>query len=319
MSNEALPTAPILAVGAAPHFHCGTSIQGMMRNILIALAPAIVGALYWYGMEAARVMALAVSTAVVVEYLSFRAMNREVQVDDLHAVVYGLLFSFLVPAGAPWWLVMSGSAVTILMGKTLYGELGGSPVVGPAVGWAFCRVSWPLFVDPDALMLNTEMVNPLTQLKYFGASWVSDFSIPALLSGNQLGALGAMQVGALLIGGIYLIVRGTIRWQAPVGFIIGVLALGGLYYSIDPTVYASPVFHLLTGSTVLAAFFLMTDHSSSPNGCVSRLVYGIIGGLLVVLIRTYGKYPDGVMFAVLLANMVSPLADMIKPKPFGAR
>ncbi|UZP66837.1 RnfABCDGE type electron transport complex subunit D [Desulfovibrio mangrovi] len=319
MSKEALPTAPFLAVGAAPHYHCGTSIQGMMRNILIALAPAVVGALYWYGMEAARVMALSVSTAVVVEYLSFRAMNREVVVDDLHAVVYGLLFAFLIPAGAPWWLVMCGSAVTILMGKTLYGELGGSPVVGPAVGWAFCRVSWPLFVDPDATMLNTEMVNPLTQLKYFGAAQVSTFSIPSLISGDQLGALGAMQVGALLIGGIYLIVRGTIRWQIPAGFLIGVLGLGSLYYAIDPTVYASPVFHLLTGSTMLAAFFLMTDTSSSPNGNVSRLVYGLIGGVLVILIRTYGKYPDGVMFAVLLANMVSPLVDLIKPKPFGAR
>lgn len=319
MSIEALPTAPFLAVGAAPHYHCGTSIKGMMRNILIALAPAVIGALYWYGMEAARVMALAVATAVVVETLATKAMHREVMVDDMHAVVSGLLFSFLLPAGAPWWLVITGAAVTMLMGKMLFGELGGSPVVGPAVGWAFCRVSWPLFVDPNAMMLNTEMVNPLTQLKYFGVAQASQFGLPALLSGNQLGALGAAQVGALLIGGIYLVVRGTIRWQIPAGFVIGVLGLGGLYYAMDPTMYANPVFHLLTGSTMLAAFFLMTDSTSSPNGCVSRLVYGLVGGLLVVLIRTYGKYPDGVMFAVLLANMVSPLVDMIKPKPFGAR
>lgn len=319
MSKEALPIAPFLTVGAAPHYHCGTSIKGMMRNILIALAPAVLGALYWYGMEAARVMALSVATAVVVEYFSFRAMNREVMVDDLHAVVTGLLFSFLLPAGAPWWLVMCGSAVTVLMGKTLFGELGGSPVVGPAVGWAFCRVSWPLFIDPNATMLNTEMVNPLTQLKYFGASYAGDFGIPALLSGNQLGALGAVQVGALILGGLYLILRGTIRWQIPAGFVIGVLGLGGLMYALDPVTSASPVFHLLTGSSMLAAFFLLTDTSSSPSGNVSRLVYGIVGGLLVVLIRTYGKYPDGVMFAVLLANMVSPLVDLIKPKPFGAR
>ncbi|GFM36304.1 RnfABCDGE type electron transport complex subunit D [Desulfovibrio psychrotolerans] len=319
MAKEALPAAPFLAVGAAPHFHCGTSIQGMMRNILIALAPAVVGALYWYGMEAARVMALSVSTAIVVEVLATRLMNREVMVDDLHAVVYGLLFAFIVPAGAPWWLVVAGSTVTMLMGKMLFGELGGSPVAGPAVGWAFCSVSWPIFMDPDAVLLNTEMINPLTQLKYFGVDKVADFGIPALLSGAQLGALGAAQVGALLIGGIYLIVRGTIRWQAPVGFIVGVLGLGSVYYFIDPTVYASPLFHLFTGSTVLAAFFLMTDTNSSPVGCVSRLVYGIIGGVLVILIRTYGQYPDGVMFAVLLSNMVSPLVDLIKPKPFGAR
>lgn len=319
MANEALPTAPCLAVGAAPHYHCGRSIQGMMRNFIIALSPAVVAALYWYGMEAARVMALSVATAVLVEVISTKIMNREVMVDDLHAVVYGLLFAFVLPAGAPWWLVIAGSSITMLMGKMLFGELGGSPVVGPAVGWAFCQVSWPLFVDPDSTMLNSFMVNPLTQLKYFGVAQANHFSIPALLSGNQLGALGAVQVGALLLGGLYLIVRGNIRWQIPAGFLIGVLGLGGLYYAIDPTLYVSPVFHLLTGSTMLAAFFLMTDHSSTPSGSAARLVYGIIGGALVILIRIYGKYPDGVMFAVLLANMVSPLVDMIKPKPFGAR
>ncbi len=319
MANEILPGAPVLSVGAAPHFHCGASIQGRMRTILIALAPAVVGALYWYGMEAARVMALAVATAVVTEALVTRLMDREIVVDDLHAVVCGLLFAFLLPAGAPWWLVMVGSAVTMILGKHVFGDLGGSPVVGPAVGWAFCRISWPLFVDPNATMLNIEMVNPLTQLKYFGAQYAADFTVPALLSGDQLGALGAVQVGALLLGGIYLLLRGTIQWQIPVGFIIGVLGLGSVYYLMDPSLYASPVFHLLTGSTMLAAFFLMTDSSSSPSGLISGLVYGIIGGVLVILIRTYGKYPDGTMFAILLANMVSPLVDLIRPKPFGAR
>lgn len=319
MAKVELPSAPFLAVGAPPHWHCGRTISGLMRDYLIALAPAVAGALYWYGLEAARVMALSVATAVIVEMLMTKAMERELMIDDMHAVVTGVLFAFLLPAAAPWWLVIAGSAITMSLGKMFFGGLGGSPVCAPAVGWAVCRISWPLAIDVDATMLNSEAFNPLTLFKYFGPERVADFSYSHLALGDQLGALGASQIGLLFMGGCYLIVRRGIHWQIPVAFITGVLSVGGLYYGINPAVNISPFFHLLTGSTMLAAFFLLPDYSSSPVGRFAQILYGLMGGALVIIIRVYGQYPDGVMFAVLLANLITPLADMIRPKPFGAR
>ena len=319
MAKQSLPTAPFLKVASAPHMHCGTSIKGMMTTILLALLPAAAGAIYWYGMEAARVMALSIATAVIVEALCSKIMEKEIRIDDFHAVVTGLLFAFILPAGAEWWLVVAGSAATMVLGKMLWGNYGGAPICAIAVGWAFCTVSWPLQMNIDATMLNTTLVNPLSQLKYFGMDAIANASMKEFLMGNQLGALGAVQVGALLLGGIALLARKVITWEIPVATIAAVLIVGGIYYSIDPELYANPLFHLFTGSTMLAVFFLLPDFTSSPNTRGGKIVFGLMAGFLIILIRTYGQYPDGVLFAVLLANMITPLCDMIKPKPFGAR
>ncbi|OBQ45765.1 RnfABCDGE type electron transport complex subunit D [Halodesulfovibrio spirochaetisodalis] len=319
MAKKSLSTAPFLTVASAPHMHCGTSIKGMMSTILLALLPAVIGAVYWYGMEAIRVMALSIATAVIVEALCSKIMEKEVRVDDYHAVVTGLLFAFILPAGAEWWLVVSGSAVTMVLGKMLWGNFGGAPISAVAVGWAFCIVSWPVYINVDATMLNTTLVNPLTQLRYFGVESVADASMYNLFIGDQLGALGAVQVGALLLGGLILLARRVITWEIPVATIAAVLITGGIYYAIDPEMYANPLFHLFTGSTMLSIFFLLTDFTSTPNTRGGKILFGLMAGFLIILIRTYGQYPDGVLFAVLLANMITPLCDMIKPKPFGAR
>lgn len=319
MAKKSLPTAPFLTVASAPHLHCGASIKGMMSTILLALFPAVIGAVYWYGMDAMRVMALSIATAVIVEALCSRIMEKEVRVDDFHAVVTGLLFAFILPAGAEWWLVVSGSAVTMILGKMLWGNFGGAPICAIAVGWAFCTVSWPVYMNVDATMLNTTLVNPLSQLKYFGIDYIVDASMYDYFIGNQLGALGAVQVGALMLGGLILLARRVITWEIPVATIAAVLIVGGIYYAIDPELYANPLFHLFTGSTMLAIFFLLTDFTSTPNTRGGKIVFGLMAGFLIILIRTYGQYPDGVLFAVLLANMITPLCDMIKPKPFGAR
>ena len=319
MAKQSLPTAPFLTVASAPHLHCGASIKGMMSTILVALFPAVVGAVYWYGMEALRVMALSIATAVIVEALCSKIMDREIRVDDFHAVVVGLLFAFVLPAGAAWWLVVAGSAVTMLLGKMLWGNFGGAPVSAVAVGWAFCRVSWPLAVNIDATMLDTTLVNPLTQFKYFGMDAIADASLYNYVIGDQLGALGGVQVGALLLGGLILLARGVISWENPAGTLVAIMVTGGIYHVADPGMYANPVFHLFTGTTMLAVFFLLTDFTSTPNTRGGKIVFGLVAGFLIILMRTYGQYPDGVLFAVLLANMVTPLCDMIKPKPFGAR
>ena len=148
---------------------------------------------------------------------------------------------------------------------------------------------------------------------------VSGISNVSLLLGDNLGALGASQVILVALGGLYLLATKQLRWFIPVSFLVGVYAAGLVYYIIDPSIYANPLFHLLSGGTILAAFFLMPYPSSSPVWKIPMLLYGFFGGVLVIIIRTYGIYPDGVPFAVLLINLCTPLIDLIQPKPFGGR
>ncbi len=313
------PPLTLLTVSSPPHIHCGRTVRGMTTETLLALVPAVVMAVVHFGVPALRVMALAGSAAVLAEALCSRIMGRDSSVDDFHALLTGLLFAFLLPASAPWWFTALGSALCVIMGKMIFGGLGGSPFSPVALGWAICRLSWPEIMDANTTMLNTDLTAYLNHLKYFGAESVAAFDPLALLSGTQLGGLGAVQVLALLVGGAYLILRRIIRPHIPLAFLAGVY-LTALAFSLgDGNAYAPPLFHLLAGNAVLGAFFLAPDHSSSPSGHLPMIFFGLLAGILVVIIRVYGIYPDGVPFAILLANLCTPLLDRIGPKPFGGR
>ncbi len=319
MANEEAKSLSILSVGASPHWHCGSTVLGYNLNIILALLPAAAMAVVIFGTGALQVMAVSCATAVVAEVLSCKWMNREASVDDFSAILTGLLFAFLLPASAPWWMVVVGSACSIAMGKMLFGGLGANPLCAPLVGWGVVRISWANFLDIDASMLNTELINPITQLKYFGPEAASKVSTMDIVMGQQLGGLGAVHVGLLALGGLYLIITKKIRVHIPLAFLAGVFAAALVFYVMDSTMYANPLFHILAGNVILGAFFLATDAGSSPVGTIPMLIYGAIAGVLVIIIRVYGAYPDGVVFAILLANLLMPLIDRIKPKPFGAR
>ncbi|MGE4299234.1 MAG: RnfABCDGE type electron transport complex subunit D [Desulfovibrionaceae bacterium] len=319
MAKE-LSSGPVFTVTAPPHWHCGRTVSGLMSQTILALMPAAVLAVAFFGFDALRVMALSCATAVITEYLCLKAMGRDIATDNYSSLLVGLLFAFLMPATAPWWVVIVGSAVSIALGRMVFGGLGGNPMCAPVIGWAVLRISWPTQIDIDAMMLNTERICPISQLKYLGLQNMAHVSYSdMLLGGGVMGGLGAMHILALLAGGIYLISRGYLRWHIPAAFLAGVFITALIYNGMDSTQYASPVFHLLAGNVMFAAFFLIPDHSSSPAGKTAMLVYGLLAGVLVMLIRIYGIYPDGVPFAVLLANLMTPLIDMIRPKPFGAR
>lgn len=311
------PLEPILTVCMPPHVHCGRTIKGYMGETLIALLPAAVMAVVAFGLGAVRVIALSCAVAVVIEALCNRIMQHEQSVDDLSALHTGLLFAFLLPASAPWWLVTIGAASSILLGKMIYGGLGGNPLCAPLVGWAMCRISWPDFMDTNTAMLTIDLPAPLQQLKYFGLEAIRSIDSVSLLSGSQLGGLGAIQVAALLAGGLFLLLRRHIRWEIPTAFIGGLLLTAWIYQLIDPATYAPPLFHLLAGGGIFGAFFLATDPASSPIGRIPSLLFGLMAGTMVIIIRVYGIYPDGVPFAILLANLFTPLLDRIRPKPFG--
>jgi len=311
------PIEPIWTVSNAPPVHCGRTIKGYMSETLLALAPAVIMAMYVFGLGAFRVMALSCAVAVGTETLCNRIMHRKHSVDDYSAYLTGLLFAFLLPASAPWWLVTAGSVSGIVIGKMIFGGLGGSPLCSPLVGWAICRISWPTFMDTNTTMMNFTLPAPLQELKFFGLDAIRSIPATDLLFGRQLGGLGEVHVAALLAGGVFLLVRKHIRWEIPAGFIAGVLATAWIYQLIDPATYAPPLFHLLSGGVIFGAFFLATDASSSPIGLVPSVLYGLMGGCMVIIIRVYGIYPDGVPFAILIANLFTPLLDRIRPKPFG--
>jgi electron transport complex protein RnfD len=318
MANEA--SAPTLyTVAAPPHWHIGRTVTGVMQQYILALLPAAVMAVVNYGFPALRVMALSCAAAVAVEALCCRIMQRESSVDDFHAVLTGLLLAFLLPSMAPWWLVIVGAALSIFVAKMLFGGLGGNPLCAPLVGWAILSLSWKTQMDPDAMVLATSLVDPLTQLKFMGLAAAQKLSLGDLLLGKQLGGLGASQVLALLVGAGYLVSRGLLKLYIPLSFLAGVLLTGLAYFLIDASVYPNPVFHLLTGSVVLGACFLATDPNSSPVNRTAMVLFGLTAGTMTVIIRVYGIYPDGVPFAILFANLFTPMFDLIRPKPFGAR
>lgn len=309
----------LFAVSSAPLWHCGKTVQKTMLYTLLALLPAAAMAVFRYGYGAVEVIAWAGLTAVIAEVVVQKIMKQPPTADDFSALVDGVLLAFLLPVTAPWWMVVVGSATTIILGRMVFGGFGGSPVCAPAVGWAVLSISWPDFMDLNGMLLHWDLIEPLSELKYFGTQAVASVTPMSLLLGENLGALGASQSLMLLVGGGFLLACGFLRWFIPVSFLIGVFITGLIYNIVDPLVYASPVFHLFSGSTILAAFFLMPYPSASPCWRVPMILYGLFGGVLAIIIRTYGVYPDGVPFAVLLVNLCTPLIDLIKPKPFGGR
>lgn len=313
------PGTVLLAMSAPAYWHCGRTIRKISFYAIMGCMPAVVMALWNWGLPAARVMALSVAACVVVEALCEKLMGRDLAIDDLSAVYAGLLFSFLLPAASPWWLVLLGAVVCMSLGKMVFGGLGASPVSTPLVGWAVLAVSFPLLMDANAMQLHTDFIDPLVRLKFFGAASAKSIPLMDLLLGKQINGLGAGQILALFVGGSVLSGRGIVRWQIPLGFFLGVAGLAALFQMLDPTQNASPLFHLCTGSVMLGGFFLATEIGNTPSRPLPMFLYGVLGGALAMVIRKYGVWLDGVPFAILLANLTTPYFDMIRPKPFGGR
>ncbi|QJB57479.1 RnfABCDGE type electron transport complex subunit D [Pseudodesulfovibrio sp. zrk46] len=308
-----------LTVSPPPHWRSGRTIQGMMQAHLLALVPAIAMAVMMYGLQAASVIGLSGSVAVLVEAFCLRLQNRDVDVDNYSALYAGVLFAFLLPATAAWWLVIAGAAITVVLGRTVFGGFGCNPVCAPLIAWAFCRLSWPADMNIDLNLAHFLINSPVDQLMYFGVSSLEQFDAVDMFLGRQLGGLGTSQVLGVLAGGLFLLATRWIRIFIPAAFLLGVIATSGIFWAMAPTMYADPLFHLLAGSTMFGAFFLATDSASSPVGMIPQVIFGLIAGCMVVIIRVYGIYPDGVPFAIMVANLLSPLLERIRPKFFGGK
>ena len=311
-----------LLVGShAPYWHSGFSIREKSTHTMLAALPAVLMGIYQFGVPALRVMALSISCAILWEFILNRVMKRPLTVGDGDAAVIGLLFGMLLPATAPWWVVVLGTAVAVTVGKWIYGGLGGNPLNPALVAIATLIISYKGIMDLDQAYLNFDFgfpaADPLKAVKALGTVAVARYSLTGLLMGQQVGGIGTIFALGLMIGGLYLILRGFIRWEISLSYIVGILVTAYVFNLSNPEKYAGPWFHLLAGYTLLGAFFLITEYSSSPVNLIPMLVYGAGAGVMTILIRNVGGFTDGVVFAILLFNITNPLLDKIRPRALG--
>jgi Na+-translocating ferredoxin:NAD+ oxidoreductase subunit D len=310
-----------LTVSHAPFWHNGSSITTRSYHMMIAALPAVLFGIFQYGGRALGVVALAASFAMIWELLMNIVTKRAISIGDGNAALIGLLFGMLLPATSPWWLVVTGTFVAVVIGKHIYGGIGGNPFNPVLIGLAILMVAWKDYFDFNEMLTNYDfgfaMVYPLSAVKHLGTAGTEAFSTAGMLLGQQAGGIGATFGLGLIVGGIYLILRGFIRWEISISFLAGIFITALLFHISNPDQYAGPLFHLFTGYTLIGAFFLATEDSSSPVNVIPMLIYGAGGGIMTMLIRNIGAYVDGVVFAILLMNLVNPICDKIRPKALG--
>jgi electron transport complex protein RnfD len=308
-----------LVVSSPPHWHKNISVANINAQLIIALLPALLYAIYTFGFHAARVISLAVVTTVLSELIIRKMFKKSTTIFDGSAVLIGLVFAMILPPSVPYWLVIIGAFLCIFIGKEIFGGLGSSPLNPVLVGWAITRISWPAYYNLDLASVNYDLGfsfrYPLILLKKGGVEFISDIKLIDLLMGKQVGGIGSIAILFLLIGGIYLLIRGIITWEIPLSFAAGVLSVATLFWLINSHQFANPLFHLLTGNLMLGIFFLSTDSASSPFNKWGMIIFGFGCGFLTMVLRIWSIYPDGVFFAILIMSLFTPLLDNIKKRP----
>jgi electron transport complex protein RnfD len=311
-----------LIVSHAPFLHNGSSVAERNLNTIYAALPALVfGGIFRFGVSAIAVASLSIATAMIWEILMNTVLKRPATVGDGHAAVIGLLFAMLLPATAPWWLVLTGTFIAVVIGKHIFGGIGSNAFNPVVLSMAILAISWGDYLDFNAMYihfdLGFETAYPLSLLKYFGVDAIRHLSPADLLVGRQIGGIGSTFGIGLIAGGVYLMARGFVRWEIPLSFLAGIFVAASVFNAIDPSRFAGPFFHICTGYTLIAAFFLAPEDASSPVNFVPMLIYGASGGVMTILIRNIGAYVDGSMLAVLVINLINPLLDKIRPKALG--
>ena len=308
-----------LIISPSPHVHGHESTKRIMSDVLIALAPAFAVSLWVYGLPVLVVTAVSVAACVFFEWMLSRyVMGNKSTAGDMSAIVTGVLLAFNLPSSLPLWMVALGALVAIGVGKMSFGGLGRNPFNPALVGRVFLLLSFPVAMTSFPGVDGVTGATPLAVLKAGGD--VSQFGYANLLIGNHAGSLGEIAAGALLLGFAYLLIRKVITWTIPVVVLATMALFTGILHIADPEMYAGPLFHLLTGGAILGAVFMATDYVTSPMSCKGMIVYAIGIGVITVLIRIWGAYPEGMSFAILIMNAVVPLLNKgLKPKRFGAK
>lgn len=328
-----------LHISSSPHINKGISTDTIMRNVAYALLPVVVFAVFSFGINALFVILASLLACVGTEHLLCVWSGKPSTISDGSAVITGLLLGLTLPPIFPIWMTIIGGILSIALGKFVFGGLGSNPFNPALVGRAFLQAAFPVaittwypafsegrFINLSssvfAFPFSTPQVDGIT-----GATPLSAFKFDKVAAESTDLALGLVsgsigETSALLIalGGIYLIARKMMSWRIPVSILGTVFVLSGILFLIDPKGYPSPVFMLFSGGLMLGAMFMATDMVGSPITPLGVVIYGVFIGLLVVVIRIWGGLPEGVMYAILLGNTLSPHIDnLIKPRVYGTK
>ncbi|PCH59897.1 MAG: electron transport complex subunit RsxD [Gammaproteobacteria bacterium] len=332
----------------SPHIHSGASVSRVMLLVVAAAIPGIAVYVGFFGWGVVINIMLALITALACEAGMLLIRKRPVLpfLADGSAVVTAILLALALPAIAPWWIVVIGAAFAIIIAKQLYGGLGYNPFNPAMAGYVMLLVSFPIemtrwqaplsqtdlapgFFDSWNIIFSglsdkiTDAISMATPLDTLKTELRLDQNIDQIITGNplfsNLAGLGWEWINiAFLVGGLFLLYKRIISWHIPVAMLATIALLSGMFYIIDPNQFSSPTIHLLSGATMLGAFFIATDPVSAATSNPGRIVYGIGIGVFTYVIRTWGGYPDAIAFSVLLMNMVAPTIDYyIKPRVFG--
>lgn len=333
---------------SSPHVYKSNTTANVMRLVLLATLPGIIALTFFFGWGTliqiawAGLLALAFEAAI----LKLRRRPLGFYLSDGSALVTALLLAVAIPPFAPWWVTAVGVFVAIVIAKHLYGGLGQNPFNPAMVAYALLLISFPVEMTrwTEPFVLNGEGwpvasfmdtlgaifgsaehlwydsftgATPLDELRHRGGLTTEETWRQSLVLSQGIGAWHAVSA-AWLMGGIFLLYRKIITWHAPISMLLALAICASMFYGYDPDNYASPFFHLSTGATMLAAFFIITDPVSSATSNRGRIIFGACIGVLVFIIRTWGNYPDGVAFAVLLMNLAAPFIDLYsQPRSYG--
>jgi electron transport complex protein RnfD len=326
----------LLTVSPSPHIHQGQTIPRIMYDVIIAMLPAFIFSIYVFGLGALVVTLIAVLSAVLFEFLITKyILKREPDILDGSAIVTGMLLAFNVPSNLPWWLVVIGSFVAIGIGKMSFGGLGNNPFNPALVGRVFLLISFPVHMTTwpvpfESRMTLTDIVTGATPLSIIKDGLKNEESLASLIEkipgsidlllGTQPGSLGEMSALLLIIGFLYLLFRKVITWHIPVIIIGTMFVFSGALWFANPDRFINPVFHILTGGAMLGAIYMATDYVTSPMTIRGVVIYSIGIGVITILIRVFGAYPEGISFAILIMNAFVPLLNKyIKPSRFGEK
>jgi electron transport complex protein RnfD len=285
-------------VSNAPFIHNNNSVSKIMQQLLYALIPAIVVYVYFFGWNIVVNLFIASFTALTAETLMLLLRKRPLRpfLTDYSAIVTAFLLALALPPFVPWWITVLGTSFAIIVAKHLYGGLGYNLFNPAMAAYAMLLISFPLHLSDWSIILDTlsgatpldAMKNQLKMTDSQAWQWIS---------------------GAFLLGGIWLLYKRVITWHIPVAMLVSLIVISGIFFLINPDLYPSPVFHIISGATMMGAFFIATDPVTAATSNKARLIYAAGIGILIYVIRTWGAYPDAVAFAVLLMNMAAPTID----------
>ena len=344
-----------LLLSSSPHVHGGDSVTNVMQTVIWALMPATAMSVMLFGWAALLVILITVATCLLTEYLFAKLRKRSSPLNDRSAALTGLLLALTLPPHSPWWICVVGGVFAILVGKQVYGGLGYNLFNPALIARVFLLISFPVqmtdwpqinplfsehaysFADSLTMILSGHgaqglmdafsAATPLGQYRIetslgktvqeaLGGAY--DYDSWYAAGGFITGSMGETSALLLLVGGVYMIRKKIITWYIPASMLIGCLLPAAIFWIYDASLYPDPIFHLVTGGLILGAFFMATDMVTSPVSVKGQVIFGLSCGLLTYLIRTWGGYPEGVSFAVVIMNTAVPLIDQYtRPTIYG--